>query len=137
MLKIWRQCFICMFGLIRVHLLLFLLFTGTSLVVTLVCSIGNNHSHLGTWCWSQSGRTGKALNLITFHMPLWGAVLYNGFYIFSSDKHAGECKTYGGWHVRFGLPIRFKSRNEGFEPVGVLSTHPDRIIGFWHNQPHS
>lgn len=35
------------------------IFTGTSLVVTVVRSIGNNHSHLGTWCWSQSGRTGK------------------------------------------------------------------------------
>ncbi|CAN6682478.1 unnamed protein product [Malus baccata var. baccata] len=90
----FKLVFYLALSLITVHLLLFLLFTGTSLVVTLVCSIGNNHSHLGTWCWSQSGRTGKALNLITFHMPLWGAVLYNGFYIFSSDKHAGECKTY-------------------------------------------
>lgn len=27
--------------------------------MTVVRSIGNNHSHLGTWCWSQSGRTGK------------------------------------------------------------------------------
>ncbi|CAN6539579.1 unnamed protein product [Malus baccata var. baccata] len=83
-------------GLIRVHLLLFLLFTGTSLVVTLVCSIGNNHSHLGTWCWSQSGRTGKALNLITFHMPLWGAVLYNGFYIFSSDNMLENARHMAG-----------------------------------------
>ncbi|CAN6682479.1 unnamed protein product [Malus baccata var. baccata] len=55
---------------------------GTSLVVTVVRSIGNNHSHLGTWCWSQSGRTGKALHLVTFYMPLWGAILYNGFTYF-------------------------------------------------------
>ncbi|KAB2627777.1 G-protein coupled receptor 1-like [Pyrus ussuriensis x Pyrus communis] len=55
---------------------------GTSLVVTVVRSIGNNHSHLGTWCWSQSGRSGKALHLITFYMPLWGAILYNGFTYF-------------------------------------------------------
>ncbi|CAN6582998.1 unnamed protein product [Malus baccata var. baccata] len=55
---------------------------GNSLVVTVVRSIGNNHSHLGTWCWSQSGRSGKALHLITFYMPLWGAILYNGFTYF-------------------------------------------------------
>ncbi|XP_068329741.1 G-protein coupled receptor 1-like isoform X2 [Pyrus communis] len=51
-------------------------------VVTVVRSIGNNHSHLGTWCWSQSGRAGKALHLVTFYMPLWGAILYNGFTYF-------------------------------------------------------
>lgn len=55
---------------------------GTSLVMTVVRSIGNNHSHLGTWCWSQSGRTGKAVHFITFYMPLWGAILYNGFTYF-------------------------------------------------------
>ncbi|BBG95039.1 G-protein-coupled receptor 1 [Prunus dulcis] len=97
---------------------------GTSLVMTVVRSIGNNHSHLGTWCWSQSGRTGKsssaiswfyklqhleprwsggilddvwenifnveaavidttnAIHFITFYMPLWGAILYNGFTYF-------------------------------------------------------
>ena len=37
-------------------------FTGTSLVVTVVRSIGNNHSHLGTWCWAQTGFTGKVIS---------------------------------------------------------------------------
>ncbi|XP_022982144.1 G-protein coupled receptor 1-like isoform X2 [Cucurbita maxima] len=32
---------------------------GTSLVLTVIRSIGNRHAHLGTWCWAQSGRTGK------------------------------------------------------------------------------
>ncbi|KAG6608331.1 G-protein coupled receptor 1, partial [Cucurbita argyrosperma subsp. sororia] len=52
---------------------------GTSLVLTVIRSIGNRHAHLGTWCWAQSGRTGKAVHFITFYMPLWGAILYNGF----------------------------------------------------------
>lgn len=33
---------------------------GTSLVVTVIRSIGNNHAHFGAWCWTQTGSTGKA-----------------------------------------------------------------------------
>ncbi|KAK9089431.1 hypothetical protein Scep_028513 [Stephania cephalantha] len=32
---------------------------GTSLVMTVMHSIGNNHGHLGVWCLTQTGRTGK------------------------------------------------------------------------------
>lgn len=38
-------------------------FSGTSVVVTVIRSIGNDHGHisrLGAWCWAQTGRTGKA-----------------------------------------------------------------------------
>ncbi|QCD99270.1 G protein-coupled receptor [Vigna unguiculata] len=69
---------------------------GTSLVMTVMRSIGNNdHRHLGAWCWTQTGRTGKAsvivqvkripsqaVHFVTFYMPLWGAILYNGFTYF-------------------------------------------------------
>lgn len=37
---------------------------GTSGVVTVIRSIGNNHhghiSRVGTWCWAQTGLTGQA-----------------------------------------------------------------------------
>ncbi|GAV85336.1 LOW QUALITY PROTEIN: Dicty_CAR domain-containing protein, partial [Cephalotus follicularis] len=56
---------------------------GTSLVMTVIRSIGDNHAHLGALCWSQTGRTGKAsVHFITFYVPLWGAILYNGFTYF-------------------------------------------------------
>ncbi|XP_022760800.1 G-protein coupled receptor 1-like isoform X6 [Durio zibethinus] len=55
---------------------------GTSLVMTVIRSIGNDHTHLGAWCWAQTGRTGKAIHFITFYVPLWGAILYNGFTYF-------------------------------------------------------
>lgn len=55
---------------------------GTSLVMTVIRSIGNDHTHLGAWCWAQTGRTGKAVHFITFYVPLWGAILYNGFTYF-------------------------------------------------------
>ncbi|XP_048133087.1 G-protein coupled receptor 1 isoform X1 [Rhodamnia argentea] len=55
---------------------------GTSLVMTIIRSIGNDHGDLGAWCWSQTGRTGKAVHFITFYAPLWGAILYNGFSYF-------------------------------------------------------
>lgn len=50
---------------------------GTSLVVTVIRSFGNNPAHLGTWCWTQTS-TGKVVHFITFYIPLWGAILYNG-----------------------------------------------------------
>jgi hypothetical protein len=55
---------------------------GTSLVVTVIRSFGNNHSHLGPWCWTQTGLKGKAVHFLTFYAPLWGAILYNGFTYF-------------------------------------------------------
>uniref|UniRef100_A0A0R0GBQ3 G-protein coupled receptors family 2 profile 2 domain-containing protein n=1 Tax=Glycine max TaxID=3847 RepID=A0A0R0GBQ3_SOYBN len=32
---------------------------GTSLVMTVMRSFGNDHKHFGAWCWTQTGRTGK------------------------------------------------------------------------------
>ncbi|XP_057957755.1 G-protein coupled receptor 1 [Malania oleifera] len=51
---------------------------GTSLVMTVIRSIGNNHGQLGTWCWMQTGRTGTVVHFMTFYAPLWGAILFNG-----------------------------------------------------------
>ncbi|GAB4854005.1 glycolytic proteins transcriptional activator gcr1, variant 2 [Ancistrocladus abbreviatus] len=55
---------------------------GTSLVMTVIRSIGNHHGHLGAWCWTQTGRAGKVVHFVTFYLPLWGAILYNGFTYF-------------------------------------------------------
>lgn len=54
---------------------------GTSIVMTVMRSIGNDHGHigpLGGWCWTQTGRTGKAVHFMTFYAPLWGAIIFNG-----------------------------------------------------------
>lgn len=51
---------------------------GTSLVMTIMRSIGNHHSHIRVWCWSQAGLAGKVVHFATFYVPLWGAILYNG-----------------------------------------------------------
>ncbi|CAA6664644.1 unnamed protein product [Spirodela intermedia] len=55
---------------------------GTSLALTVVRSIGNDYGRLGTWCWTETARTGKAIHFITFYIPLWGAILYNGITYF-------------------------------------------------------
>ncbi|MQM09411.1 hypothetical protein Taro_042282 [Colocasia esculenta] len=34
--------------------------TGTSLAMTVIRSIGNDYGHLGSWCWTETARTGKA-----------------------------------------------------------------------------
>ncbi|KAL6968859.1 glycolytic proteins transcriptional activator gcr1 [Sarracenia purpurea var. burkii] len=49
--------------------------------MTVIRSIGNDHGHLGglgAWCWAQTGRTGKVVHFITFYVPLWGAIIFNG-----------------------------------------------------------
>ncbi|GAB2296626.1 glycolytic proteins transcriptional activator gcr1 [Dionaea muscipula] len=52
---------------------------GTSVVMTVIRSIGNHHhGHLGAWCWTETGWAGKVAHLLTFYAPLWGAILYNG-----------------------------------------------------------
>ncbi|KVI11931.1 GCR1-cAMP receptor [Cynara cardunculus var. scolymus] len=79
---------------------------GTSLVMTVLRSIGNEHGHVGhigrvaAWCWTETGRTGKAtpavsnsceafalahnqaVHFFTFYTPLWGAILFNGITYF-------------------------------------------------------
>ncbi|XP_073526058.1 uncharacterized protein [Phyllobates terribilis] len=55
---------------------------GTSLVMTVLRSFGNHHGHVGVWCWSQTGRVGNVAHFITFYLPLWGAILYNGITYF-------------------------------------------------------
>ncbi|KAL8254753.1 hypothetical protein R6Q59_032974 [Mikania micrantha] len=61
---------------------------GTSVVMTVLRSIGNEHGHLGhigrvaAWCWTETGRTGKVVHFFTFYAPLWGAILFNGITYF-------------------------------------------------------
>lgn len=55
---------------------------GTSLVMTVIRSIGNDFGHLGTWCWGEAARSGKLVHFVTFYAPLWGAILYNGYTYF-------------------------------------------------------
>ncbi|KAJ0738087.1 putative GPCR, family 2, GCR1-cAMP receptor [Helianthus annuus] len=61
---------------------------GTSVVMTVLRSIGNEHGHVGhigrvaAWCWTETGRTGKAVHFFTFYAPLWGAILFNGIIYF-------------------------------------------------------
>ncbi|CAH9050340.1 unnamed protein product [Cuscuta epithymum] len=58
---------------------------GTSIVMTVIRSIGNDHRHitrLGTLCWAQSGRAAKAVHFATFYAPLWAAILFNGITYF-------------------------------------------------------
>ncbi|XWS14307.1 hypothetical protein CRYUN_Cryun36dG0111000 [Craigia yunnanensis] len=70
------------FGRCRTCFAVSLTWSGTLLVMTAIRSIGNDHTHLGAWCWAQSDRTGKAIHFITFYIPLCGAILYNGFTYF-------------------------------------------------------
>eukprot|EP00249_Psilotum_nudum_P023414 c28863_g2_i1 orf=473-1414(+) len=52
---------------------------GSSLIMTVIPSIGNDYGQAGAWCWVQSStKPVKVLRFVTFYFPLWGAILFNG-----------------------------------------------------------
>lgn len=55
--------------------------SGTSLFVTVIRSFGNNHSHLGMWCWTQTGLKGKARTV--FFLGVMGKM--NAYSFFNSS----------------------------------------------------
>jgi len=59
---------------------------GTSLATTVLRSIGSDYGRPGSWCWIQQGSMAKVLHLITFYLPLWGAILYNGFTYYEVNR---------------------------------------------------
>jgi len=59
---------------------------GTSLATTVLRSIGSEYGRPGSWCWIQQGSMAKVLHLITFYLPLWGAILYNGFTYYEVNR---------------------------------------------------
>ncbi|CAL9109281.1 unnamed protein product [Musa hybrid cultivar] len=59
---------------------------GTSLATTVIRSIGSDYGRPGAWCWTEPARSGKASHLITFYVPLWSAILYNGFTYFQVNR---------------------------------------------------
>lgn len=56
---------------------------GTSLILAIAPSIGNDYGQAGAWCWVQNEtKAGKVLRFLTFYVPLWGAILFNGIIYF-------------------------------------------------------
>eukprot|EP00850_Spirogloea_muscicola_P016500 SM000134S26943 [mRNA] locus=s134:202027:204822:+ [translate_table: standard] len=52
---------------------------GTSLLMTAIPFIGNDYGPAGAWCWIQNEKmTGKVLRFLTFYIPLWSAIIFNG-----------------------------------------------------------
>ncbi|MBA0797809.1 hypothetical protein Gohar_008471, partial [Gossypium harknessii] len=121
---------------------------GTSLVMTVIRSIGNDHTHLGAWCWAQTGRTGKANNnvfyillyiliehgnneavhFITFYVPLWGAILYNGFTYFQVIRMLNNATR-----MAVGMSDRayqFDSRTDT-KALNRWGYYPLILIGSW------
>lgn len=56
----FSQSWLLWWACIGAHMSVCFLVSGTSLVMTVIRSIGNDHRDLTGWCWSQTGRTGKA-----------------------------------------------------------------------------
>ncbi|GAA0175642.1 G-protein coupled receptor [Lithospermum erythrorhizon] len=104
---------------------------GTSVVVTVIRSIANEHAHisrLGTWCWAQTGRTGKAIHFITFYAPLWGAILFNGITYFQVIRMLNNATR-----MAVGMSERgyqFDSRSD-LKALNRWGYYPLILIGSW------
>ncbi|KAF9626447.1 hypothetical protein IFM89_034381 [Coptis chinensis] len=77
---VWLLCF----GLQQLHSLFIVLSLDVKLMLKIWshCFTCNDPGRVGVWCWSETGRTGKAVHFIAFYAPLWGAILFNGLTYF-------------------------------------------------------
>ncbi|KAI5669593.1 hypothetical protein M9H77_19446 [Catharanthus roseus] len=103
---------------------------GTSIVMTVIRSIGNENQHihrLGTWCWAQTGRTGKAVHFITFYAPLWGAILFNGVTYFQVIRMLNNATRMA---VGMSERYQFDSRPD-IKVLNRWGYYPLILIGSW------
>ncbi|XP_010932405.2 G-protein coupled receptor 1 isoform X1 [Elaeis guineensis] len=100
---------------------------GTSLVTTVIRSIGSEYGRLGAWCWTESARTGKVAHLITFYGPLWSAILYNGFTYFQVTRMLNNA-------TRMAVGMSDQSRHfdtRAEKAVNRWGYYPLILIGSW------
>ncbi|MED6155963.1 glycolytic proteins transcriptional activator gcr1 [Stylosanthes scabra] len=101
---------------------------GTSLVMTVIRSFGNDHRHFGTRCLTQTGRTGKAVHFATFYTPLWGAILYNGFTYFQVI-----CMLNNATRMAVGMSDRVyvPDSRDNMKALNRWGYYPLILIGSW------
>ncbi|XP_057776408.1 G-protein coupled receptor 1 [Salvia miltiorrhiza] len=106
---------------------------GTSVVMTVIRSIGNNHhahiSRVGTWCWAQSGITGQVVHFVTFYAPLWGAILFNGFTYFQVIRMLNNATR-----MAVGMSERGGYQSDARPDMKALNRwgyYPVILIGSW------
>ncbi|RVW52274.1 G-protein coupled receptor 1 [Vitis vinifera] len=112
---------------------------GTSLVMTVIRSIGNDHGHLGVWCWEQRGQTGKAstegillagvVHFITFYVPLWGAILFNGFTYFQVIRMLNNATRMAVGMSERGYQL--DARADNMKALNRWGYYPLILIGSW------
>ncbi|KAI7746660.1 hypothetical protein M8C21_030240 [Ambrosia artemisiifolia] len=107
---------------------------GTSVVMTVLRSIGNEHGHVGhigrvaAWCWTETGRTGKAsCPLLYLLCTSMGCNSFQWNHLLSSYTHAKQCNSYGSGHVRSWIPDRYTSRHEGSWSFGTVNRIHDFV----------
>ncbi|CBI20735.3 G-protein coupled receptor 1 [Vitis vinifera] len=102
---------------------------GTSLVMTVIRSIGNDHGHLGVWCWEQRGQTGKVVHFITFYVPLWGAILFNGFTYFQVIRMLNNATRMAVGMSERGYQL--DARADNMKALNRWGYYPLILIGSW------
>nr|AAY30370.2 G-protein coupled receptor [Pisum sativum] len=101
---------------------------GTSLVVTVIRSFGEEHTCIAPWCWSDSAILAKAVHFLTFYAPLWGAILYNGFTYFDLLEMIEQGNNMG---LATTQNAQDAQRNGELKVLNRWGYYPLILIGSW------
>ncbi|KAJ8423865.1 hypothetical protein Cgig2_033789 [Carnegiea gigantea] len=107
---------------------------GTSLVMTIMRSIGNHHSHIRVWCWSQAGLAGKAIAISILVVQVddmdkeWVDHACIFFYEHPAIAHESvlRCQSYG---VKWS-PLQGPDIDEISSSLGVEIGKQDNVVHF-------
>ncbi|GBG83221.1 hypothetical protein CBR_g36835 [Chara braunii] len=102
---------------------------ATSFVMTVIPIIGNDYGHAGAWCGVENGTLfGKILRFITFYLPLWGAILFNGVGYFQVIRTLGHTMKMAQSMSdrKQQMEVRINSK-----AVNRLSYYPLILIASW------
>lgn len=102
---------------------------GTSLVMTIIPSIGDGYGQVGAWCLVQTTpRATKVLQFITFYAPLWGAILFNGFTYFQVNRMLNNATR-----IAVGMSDRQQQVDSSVDMKALnrWSYYPLILIGSW------
>ncbi|KAH9684177.1 G-protein coupled receptor 1 [Citrus sinensis] len=97
---------------------------GTSLVVTVVRSFGNDHRHLDKLISYFDLHPLQAVHFITFYAPLWGAILYNGFTYFQVIRMLNNA-------TRVAVGMSDRAYQFDMKALNRWGYYPLILIGSW------
>ncbi|EFJ23056.1 hypothetical protein SELMODRAFT_175383 [Selaginella moellendorffii] len=100
---------------------------GASLIMTVLPSVGTDYGEVGAWCWVQT-KAGEVLRFISFYVPLWGAILFNGFIYFQVTRMLNYASRMAAGMSDRQRQVEIKA---DLKIMNRLGYYPLILIGSW------